>query len=106
MFGLEILFLAVPIVLLFRRRIHTDCTWLYFCAVLTLLGFVTNRMNALAIIASGFLVFALAVGVPELPKLVREAAGLRRLWARISGSLSLKLLVVLVSSMAIVFGVL
>ena len=38
--------------------------------------------------------------------LVREAAALRRLWARISGSLSSKLLVVLVSSMAIVFGVL
>jgi two-component system, NtrC family, sensor kinase len=38
--------------------------------------------------------------------LVRETAGLRRLWARISGSLSSKLLVVLVSSMAIVFGVL
>src|SRR5208283_4354906 len=37
---------------------------------------------------------------------VRETAALRRLWARISGSLSSKLLVVLVSSMAIVFGVL
>ena len=84
LFGLEMLFLAVPMVLLFRRRIHTDRTWLYLCSVLTLLGFVTNRMNVavtgmlassgqsyfpkwteisitLAIIASGFLVFALAV---------------------------------------------
>jgi Ni/Fe-hydrogenase subunit HybB-like protein len=84
LFGLEISLLAVPMLLLFRRRIHTDRTWLYFCSVLTLLGFVTNRMNVaitgmlassgqsyfpkwtelsitLAIIASGFLVFALAV---------------------------------------------
>ena len=84
LFGLEILFLAVPMVLLFRHRIHTDRTWLYFCSILTLLGFITNRMNVaitgmlassgqnyfpkwteisitLAIIASGFLVFALAV---------------------------------------------
>ncbi len=84
LFALEILFLVVPMVLLFRHRIHTDRTWLYFCSILTLLGFITNRMNVaitgmlassgqnyfpkwteisitLAIIASGFLVFALAV---------------------------------------------
>ena len=70
--------------LLFRRSIHTSRTLLYLCSVLTLLGFVTNRMNVaitgmlaasggnyfpkwteisitLAIIATGFLVFALAV---------------------------------------------
>ena len=81
---LEILLLLVPMFLLFRRRVHTNRTALYFCSVLTLLGIVANRMNVaitgmlassgnkyfpkwteisitLAIIASGFLVFALAV---------------------------------------------
>ena len=71
-------------VLLFRRSVHTNRTLLYLCSVLTLLGFVANRMNVaitgmlaasgsnyfpkwielsitLAIIATGFLVFALAV---------------------------------------------
>ena len=84
LFWLEVLLLLVPMVLLFRRSIHTNRTYLYFCSVLTLLGFVANRMNVaitgmlaasgsnyfpkwteisitLAIIASGFLVFALAV---------------------------------------------
>ncbi len=84
LFALEIILLFVPMVLLFRRNVHTNRTWLYFCSVLTLLGFVANRMNVaitgmlaasgsnyfprwteisitLAIIASGFLVFALAV---------------------------------------------
>jgi len=45
LFALEILLLATPMALLFRRRIHTNTTALYACAVLTLLGFVTNRMN-------------------------------------------------------------
>lgn len=84
LFWLEVLLLLVPMVLLFRRSIHTNRTYLYFCSVLTLLGFVANRMNVaitgmlaasggnyfpkwteisitLAIIAAGFLVFALAV---------------------------------------------
>lgn len=84
LFWLEIILLVVPMFLLFRRNVHTSRTWLYFCSVLTLLGFVTNRMNVaitgmlaasgsnyfpkwtelsitLAIIAMGFLVFALAV---------------------------------------------
>ena len=45
LFFLEIALLAVPMLLLFRRSIHTNRTALYFCSVLTLLGFVTNRMN-------------------------------------------------------------
>src|SRR5271165_4005829 len=84
LFALEMLLLLVPMFLLFRRRVHTNRTALYFCSVLTLLGIVANRMNVaitgmlassnnkyfpkwteisitLAIIASGFLVFALAV---------------------------------------------
>jgi len=45
LFLLEIALLFVPTLLLFRRRIHHNPTALYFCSVLTLLGFVTNRMN-------------------------------------------------------------
>jgi len=45
LFLLEIALLFVPMLLLFRRRIHHNPTALYFCSVLTLLGFVTNRMN-------------------------------------------------------------
>jgi Ni/Fe-hydrogenase subunit HybB-like protein len=84
LFALEMFLLLVPMFLLFRCRVHTNRTALYFCSVLTLLGIVANRMNVaitgmlassdnkyfpkwteisitLAIIASGFLVFALAV---------------------------------------------
>jgi Ni/Fe-hydrogenase subunit HybB-like protein len=45
LFLLEIGLLFAPMLLLFRRRIHESPTGLYFCSVLTLLGFVTNRMN-------------------------------------------------------------
>ena len=45
LFFLEMALLAVPMLLLFQPKIHTNRTALYFCAVLTLLGFVTNRMN-------------------------------------------------------------
>jgi Ni/Fe-hydrogenase subunit HybB-like protein len=45
LFLLEIALLLIPMLLLFRRRIHLNPTALYFCSVLTLLGFVTNRMN-------------------------------------------------------------
>lgn len=45
LFALEIALLAIPMVLLFRHRVHTDRTALYACSVLTLLGFVANRMN-------------------------------------------------------------
>lgn len=45
LFLLEIALFLVPMLLLFRRRIHNDPTALYFCSVLTLLGCVANRMN-------------------------------------------------------------
>ena len=45
LFLLEIALLLIPMLLLFQRRIHQNPTALYFCSVLTLLGFVTNRMN-------------------------------------------------------------
>ena len=45
LFLLEIALLLIPTLLLFQRRIHQNPTALYFCSVLTLLGFVTNRMN-------------------------------------------------------------
>jgi Ni/Fe-hydrogenase subunit HybB-like protein len=45
LFFLEIALLAIPMALLFRQRIHNSSVALYFCSVLTLLGFVTNRMN-------------------------------------------------------------
>ena len=45
LFYLEIALLVIPMLLLFRQSIHTNRTALYFCSVLTLLGFVTNRMN-------------------------------------------------------------
>jgi Ni/Fe-hydrogenase subunit HybB-like protein len=45
LFFLEIALLAIPMFLLFRTKTHTNRTALYFCSVLTLLGFVTNRMN-------------------------------------------------------------
>jgi Ni/Fe-hydrogenase subunit HybB-like protein len=84
LFVLEIALLTIPMLLLFRRSVHTNRTALYFCSVLTLLGFVANRMNVaitgmlsasdgnyfpkwteisitLAILGCGFLAFALAV---------------------------------------------
>jgi Ni/Fe-hydrogenase subunit HybB-like protein len=45
LFYLEIALLVIPMLLLFRQGIHTNRTALYLCSVLTLLGFVTNRMN-------------------------------------------------------------
>jgi len=44
-FWLEIALLAAPMVLLFQQEFHKSATWLYFCSVLALLGFVTNRLN-------------------------------------------------------------
>ncbi|MFB3776723.1 MAG: NrfD/PsrC family molybdoenzyme membrane anchor subunit [Bryobacteraceae bacterium] len=83
-FGLEIFLLALPMLLLFRERIRANPRALYACAVLTIFGFVTNRLNVsvtgleagsgtsyvpkwteavitLAIVAAGFAVFYLAV---------------------------------------------
>jgi len=45
LFGLEILLLAVPMVLLFRRRVRWNPSKLYGCAVMVLFGFITNRLN-------------------------------------------------------------
>lgn len=45
LFVLEIALLAIPMVLLFRRSVHTDRAALYASSLLTLLGFVANRMN-------------------------------------------------------------
>jgi len=44
-FWLEILLLATPMILMFQRKFHTSAFWLYVCSVLTLFGFVVNRMN-------------------------------------------------------------
>src|SRR5579872_101370 len=85
--------------LLFRQRIHQNPTALYFCSVLTLLGFVTNRMNVaitgleassgtyyfprwteisitMSLVAAGFAVFWLAVKyLPVFPP-ARETAAM------------------------------
>ncbi|MGD0362606.1 MAG: NrfD/PsrC family molybdoenzyme membrane anchor subunit [Bryobacteraceae bacterium] len=45
LFGLEILLLAVPTVLLFQRRVRWNPAKLYGCAVMVLFGFITNRLN-------------------------------------------------------------
>jgi Ni/Fe-hydrogenase subunit HybB-like protein len=45
LFLLEVALLVVPMLLLFRRTVHHSPAGLYLCSVLTLLGFVTNRMN-------------------------------------------------------------
>jgi Ni/Fe-hydrogenase subunit HybB-like protein len=45
LFLLEAALLGVPMLLLFRRSVHNSPAALYLCSVLTLLGFVSNRMN-------------------------------------------------------------
>jgi Ni/Fe-hydrogenase subunit HybB-like protein len=45
LFALEIALLAIPMVLLFRRKVHNGRVALYASSILTLLGFVANRMN-------------------------------------------------------------
>jgi Ni/Fe-hydrogenase subunit HybB-like protein len=82
-FWLEIAFFLVPMLLLFRKKIHNSPLALYGCAVLVLFGFVSNRLNVsitgmeagsgvsyfpkwtevavtLAIVALGFLIFRFA----------------------------------------------
>jgi Ni/Fe-hydrogenase subunit HybB-like protein len=79
-FALETAFLFLAMVLLFRGRIRASPRALYLCAVLTIFGFVTNRLNVsvtgleagsgvhyvpkwteivvtLAIVAAGFAIF-------------------------------------------------
>jgi Ni/Fe-hydrogenase subunit HybB-like protein len=83
-FALETALLALPMLLLFRPRVRSNPRALYLCAVLTIFGFVTNRLNVsvtgmeagsgvsyvprwtevvvtLAIVAAGFAIFYLAV---------------------------------------------
>jgi len=45
LFGLEILLLAIPTVLLFQRSVRWNPAKLYGCAVLVIFGFITNRLN-------------------------------------------------------------
>ena len=84
LFGLEISLLLLPMLLLFRPHVRANPKALYSCAVLVILGFITNRLNisitgmeagsgtqyipkwteavvTLAIIAFGFAVFHAAV---------------------------------------------
>ena len=45
LFGLEIVLMLVPMVLLFRRSVRARAEALYGCAVLVIFGFVANRLN-------------------------------------------------------------
>jgi Ni/Fe-hydrogenase subunit HybB-like protein len=45
LFGLEIALLALPMVLLFQRRVRWNPSRLYGCAVLVIFGFIANRLN-------------------------------------------------------------
>jgi Ni/Fe-hydrogenase subunit HybB-like protein len=45
LFLLEIALFLVPMLLLFRRRVYSNASALYGCAVMVLLGFVANRLN-------------------------------------------------------------
>jgi Ni/Fe-hydrogenase subunit HybB-like protein len=83
LFGMEIVLMAVPMLLLFRERTRENPISVYVSSVLFLLGFVTNRLNVsvtgleassgvhyvpkwtevavtLAIVAGGFFVFRMA----------------------------------------------
>lgn len=100
LFALEIGLLGMPMVLLFRRRIHCSPAGLYLCSVLTLLGFVTNRMNVaitgmeassgvhyfpkwsefaitFSLVASAFTIFWLAVKYLPVFPLAEKAAGVQ-----------------------------
>lgn len=45
LFLLEIALFLVPMFLLFRRKVYSNASALYGCAVMVLLGFVANRLN-------------------------------------------------------------
>jgi len=45
LFGLEIVLLAVPMLLLFRRQVRWNPAKLYGCAVMVIFGFIANRLN-------------------------------------------------------------
>src|SRR5215472_10627233 len=105
LFVLEIVLLTVPTLLLFLRRVHAHPAGLYLCSVLTLLGFICNRMNVaitgmeassgvhyfpkwtelavtLSLVAGGFTLFALAAKYlpifPSGPARAPEEPGLLR----------------------------
>lgn len=96
LFGLEILLMAVPMLLLFRRHVRTSPTALYASAVMVIFGFIAHRLNVsvtgmeaaagvsyiprwtevmvtLAIIALGFAIFRYAA--KYLPIFEEEKAG-------------------------------
>jgi len=102
LFGLEIALLAVPMALLFRRRVRWNPAKLYGCAVMVIFGFIANRLNVsvtgmeagsgthyvprwtevavtLAIIALGFAVFrAIAQYFPVFEEHHASGAGSSR----------------------------
>jgi Ni/Fe-hydrogenase subunit HybB-like protein len=45
LFFLEIALMALPMVLLFQRRVRANPTALYYCAILVIFGFVAHRLN-------------------------------------------------------------
>ena len=45
LFGLEILLLAAPMLLLFQRHVRWNPSRLYACAVMVIFGFIANRLN-------------------------------------------------------------
>jgi len=82
LFGLEIVLMVVPTVLLYQQRIRSSPGRLYACAVMVVFGFIANRLNVgttgleegsgthyiprwsevavtLSIVAAGFLIFRL-----------------------------------------------
>jgi Ni/Fe-hydrogenase subunit HybB-like protein len=93
LFGLEIVLMAAPALLLYRARIRANPHAVYTCVVMFLLGFVAHRLNVavtgmerssgvaympkwseiaitLALIALGFAIFRLAAH--HLPLFVEE----------------------------------
>jgi Ni/Fe-hydrogenase subunit HybB-like protein len=62
LFGVEIVLMAVPMLLLFRERTRNSPQAIYLCAVMYLLGFVTNRLNV------GITAMERASGVQYIPK--------------------------------------
>lgn len=62
LFGVEIVLMAVPMLLLFREHTRRSPKAIYLCAVMYLLGFVTNRLNV------GITSMERASGVEYIPK--------------------------------------
>ena len=62
LFGVEIVLMAVPMLLLFRERTRNSPQAIYLCSVMYLLGFVTNRLNV------GITAMERASGVQYIPK--------------------------------------